>query len=75
MKTYIKNLLSILVLASFLFLGLVAGNGTALAFNEYNGWVCPEENNNSGQCEQNYNVTDCTWKAGGGCETTVPELQ
>ncbi|TVR19725.1 MAG: hypothetical protein EA391_00195 [Balneolaceae bacterium] len=73
MKTYIKNLLSITLLTSFLLLGLVAGNSTAIAFDEgpYNGFVCPDDDDKIGICDPNHNATTCTWGPGGIC-TTAP---
>ncbi len=74
MKTYVKNLLSMLVLASFLLLGLVEGNGTAEAYSDpYYGWVCPDDQySNPGQCDPNQNATTCTWGPS-GCENGAPK--
>lgn len=74
MKTYVKNLLSILFLISFLLLGLVVGNDTAVALNDWspNGWVCPEDPEaNQGVCDTNYNATTCTWGPN-GCSNGAP---
>lgn len=70
MKNSVKHLLSLLVMVSFLMVGLLAGihMGDSVARSHdgpYNGWVCPENDNSSGQCEQNENQTTCTWGSGG----------
>lgn len=64
-------LLSVIVIASFLIIGLEVGKNVAFASDDWptNGYVCGSED---GMCDRNWNNTECTWSSN-GCKTTATE--
>ncbi len=69
MKPIIKYLLSIIVMLSFLIVGVEVGKSAVMVTSDDdpNGWICTDT---PGECDDNENVTCCTWGPN-GCETTA----
>ena len=69
MDNFIKQFLAVvfigMIMTFALYAGLKVGDLNASSLDPYYGWVCSEE---PGQCDLNWNQTECTWGPS-GCRT------